>query len=421
MRRLVVCLALAAGLLTWPGIAEARSGSCLLPGSTLRCSIWTGRVTYIADGDTFYVDLRGDGARRIYTVRVTGINAMEQTVYSAHPWERRGYCHALEATSRLEGMIRRGGGIVRLAALDASSASHRRWRRAVAVQINGRWRDVGRTLVSEGLAVWLPNAEEWAWNAPYSLLAERAAAAGRGIWATSSCGRGPSEGVPLRLAVNGETPEWVRIRNLDPARTVNLGGWSLGDATPSRYVLPDWATVTPGETLTIRVGTGVDTWTQLFWQGKKNVFDNLGAHGVGDGAFLFDPQGDLRAWMTYPCRLACTDPYQGALKLAADPTGRESITVRNVGTAAVDLDGYRLSSPPHVYAFGLHTTVAPGEALVLEPVGDPEEDTRLLKYWGKSGPILNDHGDVVRLTNLRGVEIDCLDYGTGSCATAAAR
>ena len=105
MRRLVVCLALAAGLLTWPGLAEARSGSCLLPGSPLRCSLWTGRVTYIADGDTFYVDLRGDGARRIYTVRVTGINAMEQTVYSAHPWERRGYCHALDATSRLEGAL----------------------------------------------------------------------------------------------------------------------------------------------------------------------------------------------------------------------------------------------------------------------------------------------------------------------------
>jgi hypothetical protein len=58
---------------------------------------------------------------------------------------------------------------------------------------------------------------------------------------------------------------------------------------------------------------------------------------------------------------------------------------------------------------------------VLEPVGDPEEDTRLLKYWGKSGPILNDRGDVVRLTNLRGVEIDCLAFGTGSCTTAAAR
>ena len=35
---------------------------------------------------------------------------------------------------------------------------------------------------------------------------------------------------------------------------------------------------------------------------------------MGDGAYLFDPQGDLRASMTYPCRIACTDPYQGAVE-----------------------------------------------------------------------------------------------------------
>ena len=414
MRRLVVCLALVAAGLAWPGFADARSGSCLLPGSELRCTIWLAKVTYIADADTFYVDLKGDGARRIYTVRITGVNAMEQTVYSASPSQRRGYCHALEATNRLEGLIRRGGGVVRLAALDASSASHRRWRRAVAVKIKGRWRDVGRILIAEGHAVWLPNAEEWAWNAPYSLLAEQAAAAHRGIWNTTYCGKGPSEASPLRLTVNDDQPEWVRIRNLDPVNTVHLGGWTLGDSTPSRYKLPEWTTVTPGETLTVRIGRGSDTWTELFWA-RKPVFDNLGANGVGDGAYLFDPQGDLRAWMTYPCRLSCNDPYQGALKLAADATGRESITVRNVGATAVDLDGYRLQSPPHTYAFGIGTTLARGEEVTVDTQGDPDEDMRLEKAWGKPGPILNDAGDVVRLSSLRGVQIDCVAIGAGAC------
>jgi endonuclease YncB( thermonuclease family) len=415
MRRLAVVVALAAAGLAWPGTADARSGPCLIPGSTLRCALWTAKVTYIADGDTFYADLRGDGSRRIYTVRITGINAMEQTVYSAYAWQRRGYCHALDATNRLEGLIRRGGGIVRLAALDASSASRRRWRRAVAVKIEGRWRDVGRLLASEGLALWLPSREEWAWNASYSLLAERAAAAHRGIWNTSSCGTGPSDAVPLRLTVNDDQPEWVRIRNLDPVRTINLGGWTLGDSTPARYTLPDWTTVTPGETLTIRIGKGTDTWTELFWA-RKNVFDNFGRNGVGDGAYLFDPQGDLRAWMTYPCRLGCTDPYAGALDVSADPTGRESVTVRNAGTAAVDLDGYTLRSPPYVYAFGIGTTLAPGEELTVDTQGDPDEDSRLEKHWGKATPILNGGGDVVRLTSVRGVEIACFAYGARSCA-----
>jgi hypothetical protein len=26
---------------------------------------------------------------------------------------------------------------------------------------------------------------------------------------------------------------------------------------------------------------------------------------MGDGGFLFDPDGDLRAWDMYPCRYAC--------------------------------------------------------------------------------------------------------------------
>ena len=40
-------------------------------------------------------------------VRMTGINAMEQSVYSSIASRRRGECHALEATSRLEQLIRR--------------------------------------------------------------------------------------------------------------------------------------------------------------------------------------------------------------------------------------------------------------------------------------------------------------------------
>lgn len=427
MRWPVVCLALAAGLVAWPGVAEARSGSCLVPGSQLRCSIWTGRVTLVNDGDTFYVDLSGDGSRRIYKVRITGINAMEQTVYSPNPAARRGECHALEATARLEQLIRRGGGRVRLAALDASSASKRRWRRAVAVKVDGRWRDVGRTLINEGHAVWLPNWQEWAWNASYSRLAERAAAAHRGIWNPTYCGAGPSDASPLRLTVNGdadgadddnENGEWIRIRNLDPARAVNLGGWMVSDSTPlNRYRLPDWTTVTPGETLTIRVGRGTDTWTELFWGLRKSIFDNERTdHALGDGAFLFDPQGDLRAWMTYPCRLACTDPHRAALQLSADGVGRESVTVRNAGATAVDLDGYRLLSRPHVYPFGIGTTLAPGQELVVQTGGDPEEDTPLVKHWGKPGAILRDRGDVVRLTSLRGVEVDCFAYGDATCA-----
>jgi endonuclease YncB( thermonuclease family) len=427
MRRLVLTLAgavLAAGLAAGPAIA--RSGPCLAPGVDARCAIWTGKVTYVADGDTFYVDLDGDRAHRTVTVRVTGINTMEQTVYSANPAVRRGQCHALEATARLEQLIRKGGGRVRLAAFDPSSTSRRRWRRAVAVKLGGRWRDVGRLLVAEGHALWLPNGNEWLWNAGYSTLAERAAAAQRGIWNPTYCGAGPQDAARLRVTVNGDADgidsenlngEWVRIRNLDPVAAVRLGGWSLQQTTPGRHVLPDWVTLPPGEELTVHVGRGTPTWTELFLGLRKAIFNNStgSGHGIGDGAFLFDPQGDLRAWATYPCRLACADPYRGVVKLTVDPRGRESVTVSNVGTATVDLDGYRLWSAPHVYAFPRASVLAPGERLTVDVVGDPDEDTRLLKSWGKPGSILNDGGDSVRLTSLRGVELDCVAYGSATC------
>jgi endonuclease YncB( thermonuclease family) len=423
MRRVLLLTLCAFALL--PAAAEARSGSCLIPGVTTKCSIWTGRVTSIVDGDTVWVDLAH--SNRFVKVRWTGINANELSVYSANPARRRGACHGVEAANRLESLLRRGSMRVRLAAIDASSASHTRWRRAVAVKLGGRWRDTGRILVSEGLALWLPNAQEWLWNASYSLLAERAAAAHRGLWNPTACGRGPQDGAQLRLTVNGDADgvddaenlngEWVRIRNLDPVKAVRLGGWRLRDTAPRAYVFPDWVTLPPGEEIEVHVGRGTDTFTELFWGLKKPIFENTagGEHGVGDGAFLVDPQGDIRAWTSYPCRLACADPNAGMLHVSADPVGRESITVRNDGAAAVDLDGYRLWSPPHVYAFPRASVISPGEALKVDTAGDPEENEPLLQHWGNPGPILRDAGDWIRLTNLRGVDLDCYAYGAATC------
>ncbi len=44
------------------------------------------------------------------------------------------------------------------------------------------------------------------------------------------------------------------------------------------------------------------------------VFENIkrGRRGIGDGAYLFDPQGDLRAWRMYPCHGTCSGPPRDA-------------------------------------------------------------------------------------------------------------
>jgi endonuclease YncB( thermonuclease family) len=430
MRRLLVSLV---GLLALGGAATApaaqaqtRTASCLTPAAAYSCTVWTGRVTWIDDGDTFRVDLDGDRTHSTVTVRITGVNAMEQTVYARSARLRRGECHAVEATARLEQLLRRSRWRVRLYALDASSESRRRWRRTVGVKVGGRWQDVGRKLLAEGHALWLSNSSEWVWNAPYSLLAERAAARRQRLWDPTYCGAGPSDASPLSVQVNADADgsdidnvngEWVRIRNLDPVNEVHLGGWWVRDSALNRYTFPEWATLPPGERLTVYVGQGTDTWTELFWGERRPVFENPRPNGrtVGDGAYLFDPQGDLRAWSTYPCRTGCTDRYQGAVRVTAKTTGREFAYIRNVASFAVDLDGYRLESPPYSYVFDRDSVLQPGEQMRIEVRGDPADDTRLEKHWGETGTILNNSGDVLRLSSLRGVVLDCFAFGDRTC------
>lgn len=425
MPRLLSCLIVLLVLAAAPA-AEARTGSCLAPGVKALCTVWTGKVTFIGDGDTIYVDVKGDRTRKSLHVRMTGFNAMEQSVYSSIASRRRGECHALEATSRLEQLIRASRWRVRLAAQNPGSHSGLRPRRAVAVRIGGRWRDVGTIMLAEGHALWLPNRQEWAWNAGYSTIAEQAAAQQLGLWSPAYCGAGPSDASPLRVLANADADgndeanlsgEWVRVRNLDAVNTVQLGGWWVRDSALRRYVFPDWATLPPGESLTVYVGGGTDTWTEFFWDQRKPIFENPtgGEKAMGDGAYLFDPQGDLRASMTYPCRTNCSDPYQGAVTVRAKPRGREHVTVRNVAAFAVDLDGYRLQSPPYSYAFPRDSVLEPGEEMQIDVLGDPLEDSRLEKHWGESGPILNNGGDRIRLTSFRGIQLDCYAYGSASC------
>ena len=419
MRYLVATILALLGAGAAAQAAEARTGACLPPAQALICHVWSGKVTYIGDGDTVYVDVAGDARRSSVPVRLTGINTTEQTIYSNVASRRRGECHSVEATGRLEQLLRGNRFQVRLYALNPASASGRRLKRAVATRIRGRWRDVGRVLVTEGHALWLTGWREYAWNVDYARRAERAAARQLNLWNPTYCGLGPSDASPLKVTVNGSVrflnDEWVRIRNLDPVNEVYLGGWSVRDSALNRYTFPEWATLPPGESLTVYVGEGTDTWTEFFWNRRKQLFDNMGANGHGDGAYLVDPHGDIRAWMTYPCALTCTDPYHGALKVTAKPRGREYITITNVGSFAVDLDGYQLQSPPYSYPFPAGSVLQPGEQMRVWTTGDPAEDTALEKHWGETGWFLHDRGDRVRLSSLRGILVDCYAYGTRSC------
>lgn len=274
-------------------------------------------MKWVDDGDTIDVRLRTlTGKWRTVRVRIIGVQAMEQTVYDKNPRKRRGECHALPATTALERLIKRSHGRVRLSAQDPASQSRERLWRSVAVRIGGTWHDVGRRLVRDGHALWIPNWVEYAWNQTYATLAQQAALNHLNLWQSDACAKGPSQDAPLRVTVHPDgkgfgyrnaNKEWVEIANLSPVTPVPLARWWLRDSL-LRYHFPAWAAILPGGRITVYVGVGTATRETLYWGLHRTIFENPtnDARAMGDGAYLFDPQGDLRAWSQYPCYVGCT-------------------------------------------------------------------------------------------------------------------
>ena len=421
----LAALAFASALLLPASAAQAKAGACLpdYPHGA-HCHVWTGKVTQVDDGDTLDASIPGDGLGGVLRVRIIGVQAMELTSYRSA--SRAGDCHAVDATRRLEQLVRRSKGKIRVSALYTESRSRGRRLRSVAVRRGGRWRDVGRILVSEGLGLWLPGIAEDAANARYSVLSQKAAAARRGLFSPNACGIGPNEGHPIRVwaqwdadgndrdNVNGE---YVKIRNYDVNRWLPLSGWYLRDTGLRRFTFPPGSAIPPNSSVTVYAGIGENAGTDFYWGLRAPVFENSSRAypDIGDGAYLFDPQGDIRAWMIYPCKVNCTNAARGQIAISAQPRKNEYVSLTNNGGAPLDLEPYVLKSPPYSYAFAQGTVLGPGQTIRVHTQGDPPDDTATDKWWGMEGEILNNSGDVARLETYNDVEIACTAYGSKSC------
>jgi len=311
LRRSLAALAAAATLVAgFATPAAAASGSCLPTGGGPTCQVWTGKVVRVGDGDTVLVDITGDGTNNPRWIRLVDAQAMELTVYSLTPSRRRGECHAVAAAARFEQLVKAGGGVVRMTAQHAASSSKDRPLRSVQVKLNGVWHDVGQDLIRRGLALWQPFKGEWAWNATYRVAQARAAKDGVNLFDTDSCGSGPYQSAAISAFVNYDAEglddqnlndEWVRVSNAS-ASAVAIGGWWIRDSGLRRYTFAAGSVVPAHGSVYLHVGKGRDTATHKYWGLTAPVFDNPtdDEQALGDGAYLFDPKGDMRAWMQYP-------------------------------------------------------------------------------------------------------------------------
>jgi endonuclease YncB( thermonuclease family) len=412
--------------------ASAKRGPCAPGASQARCNFTTARVTFIADGDTIRV--RQKGSRRVRTIRFTGINAMELHRYSKYANRRRGECHGVAATAVIERYIKRAHWKVRLGDQRDDSRSGERLRRSVWVRSHGHWVDLAKVELQRGLVLWLPNGVEWAHNAEYHELAARAAAAQKGLYDPKGCGAGPDDDIPLRMFVNWDGPgndeqnlngEWVQIVN-DGSRALRLGGWWLRDSwlnygrrpggrrVPG-YPFPASAQIPAGRSIRVHVGCGNDTATDLYWCQHSSAFENVTRDDrhLGDGAYLFDPQGDLRKSFIYACVLTCSDPAQGRARVDVHPSNPESVSVTNTSGSPLSLFGYllKLHNPNAAdsftasYAFPQGTTLAPGATIRLSLESD----------WGLGPNVLRDRMGAASLRTFSDIVIDCHAWGSGRC------
>jgi endonuclease YncB( thermonuclease family) len=395
------------------------------------CHFQYGRVVSVDDGDTLVVDISGDGTSVGRKVRLNGINAMELHRYSENPANWRGECHSVRAAKLAYRLLRNARWRVRLAAQDLGSTSGARLRRGVSFRgPNGGWRNLEAAIIRRGLALWTARSDEWAWNATYAALGQDAAARRLGLYDTDYCGNGPAAGNPIRLLVKWDANgidggnvngEWARIRN-NGSTPLRLGRWWLRDSAlrgfkGRGYRIPAGVTVRPHDQVTIHIGCGRRTATRLYWCRSAPIWDNYngGPKYTGDGGYLFDPQGDLRAWMTYRCFRHCSDPLDGKLRITAvRARDSEYVDVRNVSGRTISLEGALLFQRPHSYAFRRGDVLRPGRELRLW-MASGRRGASVVRSWGLSGPQLRNSGDRVRLVTYRWRGLSCRAWGSARC------
>ena len=191
------------------------------------------------------------------------------------------------------------------------------------------------------------------------------------------------------------------------------------------YQFPDSAAIGAGGSVRVHAGCGANTATDLYWCQRSSVFENVthDARHMGDGAYLFDPQGDLRALQIFPCTGTCGDALAGRVRITAHPTTPESISVTNVTGEVADLSrhvvklhfGARADQYIFSYAIPFGTALAPGQTLRLRVDGDPADDTPLERNLGRPSPSLADGGNAVSLRSFTDVVVDCFAWGNGTC------
>jgi micrococcal nuclease len=116
-----------------------------------------------------------------------------------------------------------------------------------------------------------------------------------GLWSCISGSTGETESLGVYIEKVIYNPEGDDRENLDKeiivikntGKEINLKGWKITDTDNHEYVFGD-LTLGQGESVTLHVGSGVDTSTDVYWGLGRPILDN-----TGDTITLYNANGEI--------------------------------------------------------------------------------------------------------------------------------
>lgn len=379
-------------------------------------------VTKVVDGDTVRVDVNGD-RRTDATVRFLGIDTPE-----------RGRCGYTRARAAVRSLIGRRWVILR--SQTGAVGLRGRLERRVVVARTGL--DVATWELGRGLGVWMPREGENQATRQQHAAADAAARAGLGWFDEDRCGVGPGPAGALSMYAQYKADaaaklgpearrnqEFIRIRN-NWTQPISIDGWNLRVGNDRSLRVPAGGPIPAGGTVTIHTGSGSNTLEHRYLDHRGWLLRDAALEGrkhLGSGSYLVDPQGDIRAWATWPCPGTCSDPTGGALRLSevrVDPPGPDSanlnaeyIAITNGGSAPLRTGDYVVEVGPWVYEFPPDHWLQPGQTVRLH--GGDGRDQAFSRHLDARVPVLpNDKGRVL-LRSYSAVTVDCVAWGGVGC------
>lgn len=229
------------------------------------------KVTKVYDGDTIQVKFNG----KKHKIRLAGYNAMET-----------GECTAKTATNLLKSVVLNQNVTLRY------SGKKSRGRIVAYVYANGQ--DVSNFMLSTGYTHTLFfNKIGNENNYQYFQTWKQAADNGLGLYSKHTCDNvtvraldsiaDPTDN--LSISAKWKKPEKIFIKN-DGTEPVNISKWRVKDDALNFWYIPAGTIIQPGEKYTINVhGRSKITAPTL----DPTNFD-------GDGVYLFDRHGNMKAW-----------------------------------------------------------------------------------------------------------------------------